>query len=93
MLFREASAPKGVDKWTLNDVSKHIENAKDAAKQAKEELKDKVVATTEQLAEDVEAIHVDISEAISEFTEDLKQKLLSAEVREALDTIQYLIGK
>jgi len=89
--YREASAPKGVDKWTLNDVSKHIENAKDAAKQAKEELKDKVVATTEQLAEDVEAIHVDISEAISEFTEDLKQKLLSAEVREALDTIQYLI--
>ena len=51
------------------------------------------IEATEQLAEDVEAIQVDISEAISEFTEELKEKLLSAEVREALDTIQYLIGR
>ena len=63
-------------------VANHIENAKDAAKQAKKELREKV----DELKEEVE-------ETIVEFTDSLKEKLLSPQVREAIDTIEYLIGK
>ena len=42
-------------------------------------------STVEKLSEEVE-------ETMVEFTESLKEKLLSPQVREAIDTIEYLIG-
>ena len=56
------------------------------AKQAKKELKEKVDSTVEKLSEEVE-------ETMVEFTESLKEKLLSPQVREAIDTIEYLVGE
>ena len=34
----------------------------------------------------------EVEETIVEFTDGLKEKLLSPQVREAIDTIEYLIG-
>ena len=34
----------------------------------------------------------EVEETIVEFTDGLKEKLLSPQVREAMDTIEYLIG-
>ena len=34
----------------------------------------------------------EVENTIVEFTESLKEKLLSPQVREAIDTIEYLIG-
>ena len=34
----------------------------------------------------------EVEETIVEFTDVLKEKLLSPQVREAIDTIEYLIG-
>ena len=43
-------------------------------------------STVEKLSEEVE-------ETMVEFTESLKEKLLSPQVREAIDTIEYLVGE
>jgi hypothetical protein len=91
---REASGPpRSVDKWSLADVANHVENAKEAAKQARDKLKDKAVAGAEHLAEGAAEVKEEVGEVIGEFTEDVKDRLLGPEVREALGTIQYLVGE
>ena len=48
--------------------------------------------TVEQLAEGVDELKEEVENTIVEFTDSLKEKLLSPQVREAIDTIKYLIG-
>ena len=50
-------------------------------------------STVEQLAEGVGELKEEVENTIVEFTDSLKEKLLSPQVREAIDTIEYLIGK
>ena len=49
-------------------------------------------STVEQLAEGVDELKEEVENTIVEFTESLKEKLLSPQVREAINTIEYLIG-
>ena len=49
-------------------------------------------STVEKLAEGVDEVKVEVEGTIVEFTDSLKEKLLSPQVREAIDTIEYLIG-
>ena len=49
-------------------------------------------STVEKLAEGVDELKEEVGDTIVEFTESLKEKLLSPQVREAIDTIEYLIG-
>lgn len=44
------------------------------------------------MAEGVDELKEEVENTIVEFTESLKEKLLSPQVREAIDTIGYLIG-
>ena len=44
------------------------------------------------MAEGVDELKEGVENTIVEFTESLKEKLLSPQVREAIDTIGYLIG-
>ena len=44
------------------------------------------------MAEGVDELKEEVENTIVEFTESLKEKLLSPQVREAIDTIEYLIG-
>ena len=46
----------------------------------------------EKLAEGVDELKGGVEGTIVEFTDSLKEKLLSPQVREAIDTIEYLIG-
>ena len=46
----------------------------------------------EKLAEGVDELKGEVEGTIVEFTDSLKEKLLSPQVREAIDTIEYLIG-
>ena len=46
----------------------------------------------EKVAEGVDELKEEVENTIVEFTESLKEKLLSPQVREAIDTIGYLIG-
>ena len=41
----------------------------------------------------VEKLSEELEETLVEFTESLKEKLLSPQVREAIDTIEYLVGE
>ena len=41
----------------------------------------------------VEKVSEEVEETMVEFTESLKEKLLSPQVREAVDTIEYLVGE
>ena len=57
-----------------------------------EEVREKLAAKAEEVREDMEGLRLEVREAVSEFTEDLKEKLVSPEVLEAIGTIQYLVG-
>ena len=46
----------------------------------------------EKVAEGVDDLKEEVEDTILEFTDSLKEKLLSPQVREAIDTIEYLIG-
>ena len=49
-------------------------------------------STVEKLAEGVDELKGEVEGTIVEFTDSLKEKLLSPQAREAIDTIKYLIG-
>ena len=49
-------------------------------------------STVEKLAEGMDELKGEVEGTIVEFTDSLKEKLLSPQVREAIDTIEYLIG-
>ena len=50
-------------------------------------------STVEKVAEGVDELKEEVENTIVEFTDSLKEKLLSPQMREAIDTIKYLIGK
>ena len=70
-----------------------MENAKEAAKLAKEEIRDKLAVEGEHLEEELNELKENVGEALIDFTEEMKQKLLGDEIREAFATIQHLVGK
>ena len=69
-----------------------MENAKEAAKLAKEEIRDKLAVEGEHLEEELNELKENVGDALTDFTEEMKQKLLGDEIREAFATIQHLVG-